>query len=109
MPVNDAALEALWKKVCDEWDDDAAHGAFLQYCDQADQLVEAAVRYRGMTGDHEKGSTAEKRLRGVAMLAMAKLETQRAATPAEVSRIGSLVVSAFFVVATGVLVYTLYR
>ena len=109
MPVSDAALEALWKRVCDEWDDDAVHGAFLQHCQQADQLVEAAVRYQGMAGDREKGPTAEKRLRAVATLALAKLETQRAAPVAEGSRVGSLVLIAFFIAATGALMYTLYR
>ncbi len=75
--MSDPALEALWKNVLDNWDDDKAHGAFLEHCQRSDQLVEAAVRYRGMQGDRERGAVAEKRLSGVAMLAMAQLEASR--------------------------------
>ena len=71
--MSDAALEALWKNVVDRWDDEHTHGAFLEHCQNTDQLVEAAVRYRGMAGDRERGDAAQKRLQGVAILAMAKL------------------------------------
>ena len=99
--IPDPALEALWKNVLDRWNDDRAHGAFLDHCQAADQLVEAAVRYRGMTGDRERSESARKRLQGVAILAMAKLEQAR--TPRDRSRrwrFGGLLVTAFFIVAT---------
>jgi hypothetical protein len=75
--MNDPVLEALWKRVVDGWEDDAAHGMFLEHCQSTDRLLEAAVRYRGMTGDRERGPSAEKRLKGVAILAMASLEASR--------------------------------
>ena len=75
----DAALEALWKQVVDNWDDDKPHGAFLEHCRQTNQLAEAAARYRGMTGDRTRGAAAQKRLEGVAILAMAALESTRSA------------------------------
>ena len=98
--MSDPALEALWKNVLDHWDEDKAHGAFLEHCQNADQLVEAAVRYRGMSGDHERGETAKKRLQGVAILAMAKLESERTSRPRARRNLGSWLLVAFFVTAT---------
>ena len=102
--VPDPALEALWKNVLDRWDEDPAHGAFLERCRETDQLVEAAVRYRGMAGDRERSESAKKRLQGVAILAMAKLEQSR--TPvdrARRARFGSLLIVGFFITATIIL------
>jgi hypothetical protein len=73
----DPALEALWKRVLDHWDDDAAHSSFLEYCQRSDRLVDAAVRYRGMTGDRVRAQVSEKKLRAVALLAMTRLEVAR--------------------------------
>ena len=102
--VPDPALEALWKNVLDRWDDDKAHGAFLDHCQATDQLVEAAVRYRGMAGDRDRSERAKKRLQGVAILAMARLEQSRtSAGRSRRSRLGSLLAIAFFIAATIVL------
>lgn len=104
--MSDSALEALWKNVLDNWDDDKAHGAFLEHCQRSDQLVEAAVRYRGMKGDRERGPVAEKRLQGVAMLAMAQLEASRS-TPGEPRSRWAPVTLAliFLLIALGLLLY----
>lgn len=93
-------LEALWKNVVDHWDDDKTHAAFLEHCQSSDQLAEAAVRYRGMRGDRDRGPDADKRLQGVAMIAMAKLEAARNASRPVPRRTASLVLIAFFVLAT---------
>ena len=77
MKAPDAALEALWKHVVDHWDNDAAHHAFLDHCHRHEALDEAAVRYRGMQGDRDRGPGAQKRLTAVLMLAMSKLEVSR--------------------------------
>jgi VIT1/CCC1 family predicted Fe2+/Mn2+ transporter len=106
--MNDPVLEALWKNVLDRWDDDRAHGAFLDHCQQADQLVEAAVRYRGMTGDRQRGSSAQKRLSAVGLLAVAKLEGTRTTEREARSHAGSLVLVVFFLAATLGLVAYLY-
>jgi hypothetical protein len=99
--VPDPALEAFWKNVLDRWDDDKTHGAFLEHCQNTDQLVEAAVRYRGMAGDRERGEAAKKRLQGVAILAMARLEQARAPRDrSRPSRLGSMLAIAFFIAAT---------
>lgn len=75
--MTDPVLEALWKRVLDGWDDDETHAAFTEHCRRTGQLLEAAVRYRGMAGDHARGAVADRHLRGVAILAMAALEQTR--------------------------------
>ena len=105
----DPVLEALWKKVLDHWDDDRAHGEFLDHCQQADQLVEAAVRYRGMTGDRERGPTAQKRLAAVGLLAVAKLEATRTTQRRAKSQAGNLLLIVFFVASSiGLLAYVYF-
>ena len=76
-PLVDPSIEALWAHVLDHWQDEQAHAAFLQQCDHLNQLAEAATRYRGMTGDRTRAEVAEKKLKAVAVLAMAKLESHR--------------------------------
>ncbi len=75
--MSDPTLEALWKNVVDHWDSDAAHGTFLQHCQSAEQLAEAAARYAGMRGDRERGPSAQKHLDAVAVLAASSLLAAR--------------------------------
>ena len=96
MKAPDPSLDALWKHVLDHWDDDAAHRAFLDYCQNQEALAEAAVRYRGMKGDRDRGAVAEKRLTAVAMLAMSKLEVTRAEPKAASSALTKLLLIVFF-------------
>jgi hypothetical protein len=104
----DAAFEALWKNVIDRWDEERVHGAFLEHCQVTNQLAEAAARYRGMKGDRERAAVAEKRLAGVAIVALAKLEATRSRPNPSRSRTGPLVLAAAFGLATvGLLVYVL--
>jgi hypothetical protein len=104
----DAALEALWKNALDRWDDERAHGAFLEHCQLTDQLAEAAARYRGMKGDRARGAVAEKRLAGVAIIALAKLEATRTRPHSSRTRTGALLLATAFGLATvGLLVYVL--
>src|SRR6188768_2738109 len=103
----DAAFEALWKNVLDHWQDERAHGAFLELCQATDQLAEAAARYRGMKGDRDRSEVAEKRLAGIAIVALAKLHATRSvARPGR--RIGSLILAASFgLAAVGLMAYLL--
>lgn len=107
--IGDAALEALWKNVLDRWDDDKAHAAFLDHCQRSDQLAEAATRYRGMTGDRDRGTSAQKRLGAITALAFARLESSRSPPPAPRGRVTGLVLVVFFVLGTVGLLYFLYR
>jgi len=102
----DAAFEALWKSVLDRWQDERAHGAFLEYCQATDQLAEAAARYRGMKGDRDRSAVAEKRLAGIAIVALAKLHATRSPVARQSRRIGGLILAGCFgLAAIGLLAY----
>lgn len=109
MNAPDPALEALWKNALDHWDNDAAHHAFLDHCQRHDALAEAAVRYRGMKGDHERGVSAEKRLGAVLMLALSKLEVTRAEPKAASSSLIKLLLISLFLVGSAFLLLYLLR
>jgi hypothetical protein len=105
----DPALEALWKNALDNWDNDAAHHAFLDFCQSHEALDEAAVRYRGMKGDRDRGLGAEKRLTAVLMLAMSKLELSRSEPKAASSALTKLVLIAFFLLGSLIVLAYLLR
>lgn len=104
--MSDAALELLWKHVLDHWDEDAAHRAFLEHCREQKQLVEAAVRYRGMKGDHARGAKAEQKLTLIAALALTQLESSRSPDRRKQGRFFGYLLVAFFLLGTvGLLAY----
>src|SRR3954469_21864294 len=77
-----ADLEALWKRVVDDWESDAPHTLFLQHCQETEQLGEAAARYAGMRGDRDRGMSAQRRLDAVTIVATsALLATRRPREP----------------------------
>jgi hypothetical protein len=99
----DATLEVLWKRVLDHWDDETAHALFLDACQKGDRLVEAAVRYRGMAADRDRGPVAQKRLASVTALALTKLETSRTGWSAPRPQYGGIALIVLFVLATLIL------
>jgi hypothetical protein len=102
----DSALETLWKHALDHWDSEAAHRAFLEHCQKTEQLVEAAVRYRGMKGDHARGPVAERKLTAITALAFAQLESARTPERPKRSRAMSFVLIVLFIAGTlGLLAY----
>jgi hypothetical protein len=102
----DGALETLWKHALEHWENEAAHRAFLEHCRQHDQLVEAAVRYRGMRADHVRGPVAEKQLTAITALAFARLEGSRTPDRRKQGRALGLVLVAVFLAGTvGLLAY----
>lgn len=105
----DPTLDALWKNVLDRWENDAAHQAFLNHCQASDALDEAAMRYRGMKGDHERGPGAEKRLTAVLMLAMSKLEVTRTRPESSSSALSKALLIMFFVSGSVVVLWYLSR
>jgi hypothetical protein len=107
--MTDPVLDALWKRVLDDWESDHAHGTFMEHCRATGQLLEAAVRYRGMAGDHARGASAEKRLKGIALLAVAGLESERSPEPRGVSNATRIVLILFFIAATAALAFMLGR
>lgn len=104
--MSDTALETLWKHVLDHWDDEAAHRAFLEHCRTSDRLVEAAVRYRGMKGDHARGPLAEKKLTAIAALALTRLEAERSPPRTkQASALGYVLIALFLAGTAGLLAY----
>lgn len=104
--ARDPVLEALWKRTLDAWGDETAHTAFLEYCRSREQLVEAAVRYRGMAADRERAEVAGKKLKAVALLALTQLEASRSSHPNARPQRASYALLAFFLLATiGLLAY----
>lgn len=102
----DAAFEALWKSVLDRWDDERAHGAFIEYCQATDQLAEAAARYRGMKGDRDRSVIAEKRLAAITIIALAKMHASRTPPTRSGRRVGGLILAGLFgLAAAGLLAY----
>jgi hypothetical protein len=90
--VSDPHLDELWQAVLAKWDDDAAHAAFLDHARGTNQLGAAATRYReevkrasAYREDALRVESAQKRLNGVAMLAMLELTANR--TPREPPRL----------------------
>ncbi len=107
--MTDPVLEALWKKVIDAWDDDERHGAFIEYCRSKNQLLEAAVRYRGMAGDHTRGPIAQRRLQGIATLAMASLELERVPERSRATTLLRVFAILLFALGSAALLYLLGR
>jgi len=102
----DPAFEALWKSVLDHWDDERRHGAFLEYCQTSERLAEAAARYRGMKGDRDRSAVAEKRLSGIAIIALAQLHATRSKVAPSGRRVGNLILAGCFgLAAVGLLAY----
>ncbi len=105
----DPGLELLWKRTLADWNNAAAHTAFLEYARESAQLVQAATYYRGMTGDHDRGELAKKHLGAVTLLALSTLEASRPTVGGAAPSHASWLLIAFFVAATiGLILYTLH-
>jgi hypothetical protein len=63
--ATDQALDALWQRVVDAWDDDKAHKALLEYALRAQALPEIAARYRAVSGHPHRGERARERLEAI--------------------------------------------
>ena len=105
--MTDPVLEALWKKALDHFDDESAHAAFIDHCQATRQLLEAAVRYRGMAGDHARGKIAERRLAAISALALADLETARTPERRGVALVVRLVLIVLFLGGSVALLFAL--
>ena len=57
----EVALDALWNRVMQAWDDDKPHHALLEYALRAQKLPDVAGRYRAVKEkDAEKAARAQK-------------------------------------------------
>lgn len=82
--ANDPALDALWKRVLEAWDDDAAHTALLDYAVRARWLPEIAGRYRALANDPDKGQAAKRRLDGIVNAATQMLLSMKTPKPGKI-------------------------
>jgi hypothetical protein len=106
---SDAALEALWARVIEAWDDDKTHAALLEYALHTEHLPEIAGRYRALKDDPEKAERAEKRLNAIVLAATQLMMSMK--TPARTKVPLPITLSAFgiFLFALAFLVYALFR
>jgi hypothetical protein len=93
-PPGDPALDELWKRVLEAWDDDERHGALVELALRTQALAAIAARYRTLVDDPEKGARARQKLEGVATAATSLLFSTR--TPRAPRRVPiSITLSAF--------------
>jgi hypothetical protein len=115
----DATLEALWKRVVEEWDDDERHAKLVTFAQQHGMLGDIAGLYKKASGadeaspyrlNGEQTADAKKRLGGVVLLATMDLDASKSdtATPAalKVLRVVSMLILAASVI---LLVWALTR
>ena len=115
--MSDPHLDELWQRVLDAWDDDAAHAAFLEHGRGTKQLGACAARYReelrrasAYREDQTRVETAQKRLNGIAMLAMVDLDAT--GTTPETARMQAMTRTLRFaagVMFFGIIVFTVAR
>jgi hypothetical protein len=104
--TDDAAFEILWSHVLDHWDEEKAHAAFLEHCLGQDQLLPAAKRYRSLSASERHQAEVERRLKGIAALALARMEQTRTTLGGAKRQAGRLVALLFLVAAvTGLLIF----
>jgi len=80
-PDDIAIAEALWAKVVEDLSNDASYAAYLQHCQDAELLPDAAKRFQEKKAELDEGDAQreliDKRLAGIAMVALSKLDLQR--------------------------------
>lgn len=77
----DDAVETLWKKALESWDDDKVHGALIEYAVRTENLPNVAGKYRALKDDAEKGERAKKQLDAIVVAATQMMLSQKTARP----------------------------
>jgi hypothetical protein len=77
--TGDPILAALWQKVSSDWDNDAAHGAFLEQCIRSQNLPYAAGLYRAVV--EEKSERSEKAKKKIDAIVIAAMQMMSEAKP----------------------------
>jgi hypothetical protein len=80
----DAAIEALWKRVSEAWDDERTHAALLDCALRAEALPEIARRYRSLLDDPAKAPIAKARLDAIVVAATNLLASNKTRKPERV-------------------------
>lgn len=80
--MSEDPLETAWAKVEQQWDDDAAHKAFVGLCLSLDRLAEAGRRYRQVRDDDpERRDEASRRIDALLALALQTMELTKTEAP----------------------------
>ena len=79
------SLETLWQHVSENWEENAAHSAFISACSENKRLPFAAEQYRSAKEDPARQAVAEAQLQAIVAVAMASIDAQRG-TPKAKSR-----------------------
>lgn len=93
------ALDALWHRVLEDWDNASAHDALVQLAFDTEQLGRVAGLYKSQLDDEARKELAHKKLGAIAMLAMQLMESSKT-EPTKAPR--WLLVAAAFVCSLGV-------
>jgi phage terminase large subunit-like protein len=75
------ALDLLWKRALDAWDDPKPHAALLELALQTERLPDLAGRYRALLDDAEKGAMAKKRIDAILAAATQMLMSMKTPKP----------------------------
>jgi hypothetical protein len=103
------ALELLWKRALEAWDDPKPHAALLELALQTERLPDLAGRYRALVGDAEKGAVAKKRIDAILAAATQLLMSMKTPKPAKNPPWLLGIAAVFFVVTMGYLAWAIVR
>lgn len=106
-PESDDMLDALWRRIDEDWDSASAHEAFLQAAFDRSELGRAAGRYRSQLGRPERKELAQKKLAAATMLAMQVLDSNKTEPNPKTPRWLIWLAAAVCVGALAVLAYAL--
>jgi hypothetical protein len=94
-PIEDPIASALWKRVIEEWENEALHAAFLDHMIRSKQLPEAAGRYRSVQlEESERSPLAKKKLDAIVIAAMQMMSEGKTPEERKKSPYGTLIVFA---------------
>lgn len=101
------ALDALWQRVLEDWDNASAHEALVQLAYDTEQLGRVAGFYKSQIEDEARGEIARKKLGAVAMLAMQLMESSKTEPAKKAPRWLLVAAAAVCALGVGVLLYAL--
>ncbi len=71
------SLEEVWQRVCEDWDDEEGHEAFMRHVAQFSDYLAAAARYRESMAVPARGERSEQMLARIQSMATAALLATR--------------------------------
>jgi hypothetical protein len=78
------ALDALWERALESWDDGKVHAALLEHALLSESLHELAAHYKHLSADPAKGALATKQLDAIVQAATQMLLSTKMPRPGRV-------------------------